>query len=87
MRRHLAFAFLLYAFNAHGAMLLPSQEEPDLVTVKTCRDHEVLSSLKAAVDNSLHTNSLLARGMRANDIRLEAVRIERLARVTPERER
>ena len=82
MMRHLAvWAALFCAFqlSAHAAALLPSQEEQDLITVKTCRDHEVLSSLKAAIDSSLRTSSLLARGMHAGEVHLEAVWIDRPA--------
>ena len=59
--------------SAHAAALLPSQEEEGSVTVKTCRDRGVLSSLKAAIDSSLKTTSVLARGMQARDIHLEAI--------------
>ena len=67
------------ALSAHATTLLPSQEEHDLVTVKTCRDHEVLSSLKAAIDRSLQASSVLARGMRGGDVHLEAVWIDQPA--------
>ena len=82
MMRHLAVCaalFCAFQLSAHAGALLPSQEEHDLITVKTCRDHEVLSSLKAAIDSSLQANSVLARGMRAGDVRLEAVWIDRPA--------
>ena len=75
MMRHLvvcAALFCAFQLSAHAGALLPSQEEHDLVTVKTCRDHEVLSSLKAAIDSSLQASSVLARGMRAGDVHLEA---------------
>lgn len=49
------------------------------MTIKTCRDHEVLSSLKAAIDTSLHTSSVLAKGWRASDIYLEAAWVDRPA--------
>ena len=55
MMRHLAVCAALFcAFqpSAHATTLLPSQEEHDLVTVKTCRDHEILSSLKSATLNA-----------------------------------
>ena len=82
MMRHLAVCaalFCAFQLSAHAGALLPSQEEHDLITVKTCRDHEVLSSLKAAIDSSLQANSVRARGMRAGDVRLEAVWIDRPA--------
>jgi hypothetical protein len=82
MMRHLvvcAALFCAFQLSAHAGALLPSQEEQDLVTVKTCRDHEVLSSLKAAIDRSLQANSVLARGMHAGDVHLEAVWIDRPA--------
>ena len=72
-----AALFCAFQLSAHAATLLPSQEEHGLVTVKTCRDHEVLSSLKAAIDSSLQTSSVLARGMHASDVHLEAVWIDR----------
>jgi hypothetical protein len=73
-----AALFCAFQLSANAATLLPSQEEHDLVTVK-CRDHEVLSSLKAAIDSSLQTSSVLARGMHASDVYLEAVWIDRPA--------
>ena len=82
MMRHLAVCAALFcAFqpSAHAGALLPSQEEQDFVTVKTCRDHEVLSSLKAAIDRSLQANSVLARGMHVGDVHLEAVWIDQPA--------
>jgi len=82
MMRHLAVCAALFcAFqpSAHARPLLPSQEEHDLVTVKTCRDHELLTSLKAAIDRSLQARSVLARGMHAGDVHLEAVWIDRPA--------
>ena len=81
MMRHFvvcAALFCAFQLSANAATLLPSQEEHDLVTVK-CRDHEVLSSLKAAIDSSLQTSSVLARGMHASDVYLEAVWIDRPA--------
>jgi hypothetical protein len=62
--------------SAHAATLLPSQEQQELVTVKTCRDSEVLSTLQAAIDYSLQTRAVLAKGMRAEDINLEAIWID-----------
>ena len=78
MRQLVVCAALLLVFQlrAHAETLLPSQEEQGLVTIKTCRNHEVLSSLKTAIDRTLQTESVLARGMRASDIYLEAVWIE-----------
>jgi len=62
MRLLIVYAALFCDFqlSAHAATLLPSQEEHDVVTIKTCRDHEVLSSLKAAIDTSLKASSVLA---------------------------
>ena len=62
--------------GAHAATLLPSQEQQKLVTVETCRDREVLSTLQAAIDYSLQIRSVLAKGMRAEDINLEAIWID-----------
>ena len=75
MKRLIVSAALFCAsqLNAASAQLLPSQEDHDLITVKTCRDHEVLSSLKAAIDSSLRTSSNLA----SSNIHLEAVRVDR----------
>jgi hypothetical protein len=71
--------FCAFQLSAHATTLLPSQEEHDLATVKICRDHEVLTSLKAAIDRSLQARSVLARGMHAGDVHLEAVWIDRPA--------
>ena len=65
--------------SAHASTLSSSQKEHDLVTVKTCRDHEVLTSLKAAIDRSLQARSVLARGMHAGNVHLEAVWIDQPA--------
>ena len=82
MMRHFvlcAAVFCAFQLSAHASTLLPSQEEHDLVTIKTCRDHEFLTSLKAAIDSSLQASSVLARGMHAGDVHLEAVWIDQPA--------
>src|SRR3981189_2348031 len=68
-----AALFCAFQLSANAATLLPSQEEHDLVTIKTCRDHEVLSSPKAAIDSSLQTSSVLARGMRASGFSTQTI--------------
>ena len=79
MMKHLVVSAALFcaSLGVNAAPLLPSQEDQDLITVKTCRDHEVLSSLKAAIDNSLRTSSTLASGMHPSNIHLEAISIDR----------
>ncbi len=79
MKHFVVSAAVLWAsqLSADAAPLLPSQEDQDLITVKTCRDHEVLSSLKAAIDSSLRTSSTLASGMHPSNIHLEAISIDR----------
>jgi len=82
MMRHLAVCaalFCAFQLSAHAGALLPSQEEQDLVTIKTCRDHEVLSSLKSAIDSSLQASSVLARGMHAGRCTLRSLWIDRPA--------
>src|SRR4051794_11006700 len=79
MKHFVVSAAVLWAsqLSVDAASLLPSQEDQDFITVRTCRDHEVLSSLKAAIDNSLRTSSTLASGMHPSNIHLEAVWIDR----------
>ena len=79
MMKHLVVSAALFcaSLGVNAAPLLPSQEDQDLITVKTCRDHEVLSSLKAAIDSSLRTSSTLASGMHPSNIHLEAISIDR----------
>ena len=79
MKHFVVSAAVLWAsqLSAVAASLLPSQEDQDFITVRTCRDHEVLSSLKAAIDISLRTSSILTGGMHPSNVHLEAIWIDR----------
>ena len=72
-----AFAFFLTALACIkptiADALLPSQDTDGLFTAQICQDREVLSIIGSSIDAVLHTKSVLAKGMQADDIRLEAV--------------
>ena len=53
--------------------LLPSQDAPGFFTAKVCQDRYVLSIIGSTIDALLQTKSVIAKGMDADDIRLEAV--------------
>src|SRR5262245_56533520 len=53
--------------------LLPSQDREGFFTARICQDRQVLSIIGSAIDAVLHTKAVLAKGMQADDIRLEAV--------------
>jgi hypothetical protein len=59
--------------------LLPSQERDGFFTAKICQDRQVLSIIGSSIDAVLHTKSVLAKGMQADDIRLEAVNAKQSA--------
>jgi hypothetical protein len=64
---------LILPYPALAGVLLPSQNTPDFFTAKICQDREVLSVIESTIDSVLHTKSILAKGMQADDIHLEAV--------------
>jgi len=53
--------------------LLPSQDTAGFFTARICQDRQVLSIIGSSLDAVLHTKTVLAKGMQADDIRLEAV--------------
>jgi hypothetical protein len=68
------FATILGCISSTMAQtLLPSQDIDGFFTVKICQDRQVLSIIGSSIDAVLHTKSVLAKGMQADDIRLEAV--------------
>ena len=72
-----ALAFFLTTFAwvrpAITSTLLPSQETDGLFSAQICRNRQVLSIIGSSIDAVLDTNAVLANGMQADDIRLEAV--------------
>jgi hypothetical protein len=66
-------ALLVGANAARGETLLPSQDVQGFYTAKTCQDRYVLSIIGSTIDAVLQTKSIIAKGMNADDIRLEAV--------------
>ena len=58
---------------AFSETLLPSQDTRDFFTAKICQDRYVLSIIGSSIDSVLNAKSVLAKGMQADDIRLEAV--------------
>jgi hypothetical protein len=59
--------------NSFAASLLPSQEDPNVYAVSICQDRRVLSLIKSSIDRVLQTKTIIAKGMQADDIHLEAV--------------
>jgi hypothetical protein len=66
-------AVLIVPYPALARGLLPSQDTPDFYSAKICQDRDVLSIIGSTIDSILHTKSVLAKGMQADDIHLEAV--------------
>ncbi len=59
--------------RAQSASLLPSQDDPDLFSVKICQDRGVLSTIASSATAILKTKVVIANGMRADDIHLDGV--------------
>ena len=59
--------------NSFAASLLPSQEDPNVYAVSICQDRQVLNIIKSSIDRVLQTKTIIAKGMQADDIHLEAV--------------
>jgi|PersoiStandDraft_1058852.scaffolds.fasta_scaffold66662_2 hypothetical protein len=64
---------------AFSAPLLPSQDEANVFTVKICQDREVLSIIASSVEAILKTKVVIANGMQADDIHLDAVFVDQHA--------
>jgi hypothetical protein len=56
-----------------SASLLPSQDDPNLFSVKICQDREVLSIIASSASAILKTKVVIANGMQADDIHLDGV--------------
>lgn len=59
--------------HAQSASLLPSQDDPDLFSVKICQDRGVLSTIASSASAILKTKIVIANGMQADDIHLDGV--------------
>jgi hypothetical protein len=67
------FCASLNMMHAQSASLLPSQDDPNLFSVKICQDREVLSVIASSASAILKTKVVIANGMRADDIHLDGV--------------
>jgi NADH:ubiquinone oxidoreductase subunit K len=59
--------------HAQSPSLLPSQDNPDLFSVKICQDRQVLSIIASSASAMLKTKVVIANGMQADDIHLDGV--------------
>jgi hypothetical protein len=77
-KRHasLIFALLCSCTAAQSETLLPSQDDPNVFSVKICQDLTVVSAIKSAADKILKTDVLIAKGMRADDMHLDGVYVD-----------
>jgi hypothetical protein len=67
------FCASLNMMHAQSASLLPSQDDPNLFSVKICQNREVLSIIASSASAILKTKVVIANGMRADDIHLDGV--------------
>ncbi len=64
---------------AQSEPLLPSQDDPNVFSVRICQDQMVVSAIKSAVDAILKADVLIAKGMQTDDMHLDGVYVnERL---------
>ena len=76
-RASLIFALLCCSCTAaQSEALLPSQDDPNVFSVKICQDNTVVSAIKSAADKILKTDVLIAKGMRADDMHLDGVYVD-----------
>jgi len=80
LRSVVMFGALLWSSASFSSPLLPSQEQPNFLNVRICRDRQVLAALKTAAAAMLETNVVIAKGSgpewsgyQPDDIHLEAV--------------
>ena len=67
-----AFCASLNMIHAQSTSLLPSQDDPNLFSVKICQDREVLSIIASSASAILKTKVIIANG-KADDIHLDGV--------------
>jgi hypothetical protein len=61
---------------ARSEPLLPSQDDPNVFSVKICQDRTVVSAIKSIVDAILKTDVLIAKGFQTDDMHLDGVYVD-----------
>ena len=76
-RASLIFALLCCSCTAaQSEALLPSQDDPNVFSVKICQDRTVVAAIKSTADKILKTDVLIAKGMQADDIHMDGVYVD-----------
>ena len=75
-RASLIFALLCSCTAAQSEALLPSQDDPNVFSVKICQDRTVVAAIKSTADKILKTDVLIAKGMQADDIHMDGVYVD-----------
>ena len=76
-RASLIFALLCSCTAAaRSEPLLPSQDDPNVFSVKICQDRTVVSAIKSIVDAILKTDVLIAKGFQIDDMHLDGVYVD-----------
>lgn len=61
---------------ARSEPLLPSQDDPNVFSVKICQDRTVVSAIKSIADAILKTDVLIAKGFQTDDMHLDGVYVD-----------
>ena len=72
----LIFALLCSCTAAQSEPLLPSQDDPNVFSVKICQDRTVVAAIKSTADKVLKTDVLIAKGMQADDMHMDGVYVD-----------
>ena len=72
----LIFALLCSYTAAQSEPLLPSQDDPNVFSVKICQDRTVVAAIKSTADKVLKTDVLIAKGMQADDMHMDGVYVD-----------
>ena len=75
-RASLIFALLCSCTAAQSEALLPSQDDPNVFSVKICQDRTVVAAIKSTADKVLKTDVLIAKGMQADDMHMDGVYVD-----------
>jgi len=72
----LIFALLCSCTAAQSEPLLPSQDDPNVFSVKICQERTVVAAIKSTADKVLKTDVLIAKGMQADDMHMDGVYVD-----------
>jgi len=68
--------FSMCVTTARSEPLLPSQDDPNVFSVRICQDRTVVSAIKSTADKILKTDVLIAKGMQTDDMHLDGVYVD-----------